>query len=305
MKSTVPFPGGKPYPRSLHLWRPAGVPRALMLVSHGMAEHIGRYDALGRALSAAGFLMAGFNQLGHGAEAPIKGWNSDQGGWDLLVDDLRLAFDWLAEDTPGARLVLLGHSAGSFLAREFAIRYPNRLDALVLSATGWYPRALCAAGLLISGAQCLLGGARKPSHLLDRMNFNANNKPFRREGGSAFDWLSRDAEEVALYVNDPLCGFPYTAGGYRDLFTGLMALTDTARLKALRADLPVYLMSGTKDVVGGFGAGVRDVAGQYRLAGLTRVTEALYEGARHELFHETNREQAISGLIAWLEGLFA
>lgn len=299
----VSFPGSQPYPRFLSLWEPSGAPRGVLLVSHGMAEHIGRYQGVGEYLAAQGFLVGGYNHLGHGAEAPVKGWFADRDGWRQLVQDLRRAMDFLAARAPGAPRILLGHSMGSFLAREYAITYPDGLDALVLSGTGWHPKALCLLGLLPANVLCLLGKERKPSPFLDKLAFSANNKPFQEDGGAAFLWLSRDANEVKRYVDDPLCGFVFTAGGFSDLFQGLLALSDTGRLRSLPAGLPVYLMSGAEDPVGGRGQGVNTVAGQYRAAGLERVTVRLYEGARHELFNETNKSQVLSDLVAWLSSV--
>jgi alpha-beta hydrolase superfamily lysophospholipase len=298
---TIPFPGNTPYPRSVSLWRPAGAPRALVLLSHGMAEHIARYDHVGAALAGRGYLVAGYNHLGHGAEAPRLGWFAGRDGWSRLVEDLKTVMDSLA--TPGLPRVLLGHSMGSFLAREYALRYPDGLDALVLSGTGWHPRLLCVAGLLPAKTLCFLGQGHKPSALLDRLAFSANNKPFASAGGTACDWLSRDARQVQAYLADPLCGFVFTASGFADLFVGLLDLSRTVRLKSLPPGLPVLLLSGSCDPVGGMGKGVHAVAGQYRDAGLGKVMTRLYEGARHEVFNETNRQEVLEDLAAWLNQL--
>lgn len=301
---TVPFPGGAGG-RKLCLWEPEGSPRAIVLISHGMAEHIGRYDAFAGALAAHGFLAAGCNHLGHGAEAELQGYFADSGGWDKLVDDLHTAMGWLSGLAPNAGKVLFGHSMGSFLAREYALRHPNELDALVLSGTGWHPKPLCLAGLSISGLLCGLGLRKKRSNALDRLVFSSNNKAFAAQALTPVDWLSRDPAEVRKYVDDPLCGFVFTAGGFQDLFNGLLALTRTKRQRALPPGLPVYLMSGGDDPVGGRGKGVQAIAGQYRAAGLERVTVKLYPGARHELLHETNRDEAVSGLLSWLDGVLS
>lgn len=299
---TVPFPGDSGR-RTLRIWEPDSAPRAIVLISHGMAEHITRYGEFARRLAARGFIAAGANHLGHGEEAGILGYFADSDGWGRAVEDLHAAMSFLSSLAPGAKKVLFGHSAGSFLAREYALRYPEELDALVLSATGWHPKALCLTGLSLAGLMCGLGFRKKPSRALDALSFSANNKAFASQGGTKFDWLSRDAAEVRRYADDPLCGFVFTAGGFKDLFTGLLALADTGRQRALPPRLPVYLMSGSEDPVGGRGKGVETIASQYRAAGLSEVTLKLYPGARHELLHETNRDEAIADLLAWLDGV--
>lgn len=298
--TTLPFPVPGPYPRSLRLWEPEAAPRGIVVISHGMAEHIARYEALGLSLAAAGFEVCGYNHLGHGEEAPRKGYFADDKGWNRLIQDLDSVIRLMAQRRPGLPIVLLGHSMGSFLAREYVLRHPKGMDALVLSGTGWHPKALCGFGRLMAGVMCALGDARAPSKLLDRLAFSANNKPFL-PARTPCDWLSRDAAEVDKYLADPLCGFVFSAGGFSDLFSGLWTLSRLSRLRTLPKGLPVLLISGGADPVGGQGRGVKTIARQYREAGLQGVQVKLYPEARHELFNETNREEVTQDLVAWLE----
>lgn len=296
---TLPFPGESPYPRSLSLWEPAGAPRGLVVISHGMAEHIARYEALGESLAAGGFLACGYNHLGHGAQAPRKGYFADSRGWDRLVQDLDSVIRFLSSRHEGLPLVLLGHSMGSFLAREYALRHAGRLSALVLSGTGFYPPMLCRLGRALAGLHCAFGQGESEAGLIHLIAFAGNNKPFA-PAQTPNDWLSRDADQVRKYQEDPLCGFVFTARAYLDLFDGLMKLTRKERLAALPGDLPVLLISGGEDPVGERGRGVEAVAGEYRQAGLNRVDVKLYPGARHELFNETIREAVYGDLAQWL-----
>lgn len=298
--TTLPFPGRTTYPRQLLLWEPEKQPRAILLIAHGMAEQISRYDRAAKKLAKEGYLVCGYNHLGHGETAPIKGYFAEQDGWGKTVSDIKTVMDFLKKRAPNIPCVLLGHSMGSFLAREYVLRYPRELDALVLSGTAFQTKELCLSGLIPANALCGLGFEKKPSKFLDKMAFSANNKPFEKTGANAFDWLSRDQKEVKKYQDDPLCGFVFTAGGFRDMFRGLLRLTDLARLKEIDKALPVYLMSGKNDPVGKMGKGPNEVARQYRNAGLSNVTVKLYEGARHELLNETNRDEVTDDLITWL-----
>ena len=130
------------------------------------------------------------------------------------------------------------------------------------------------------------------------MAFSSHNKAFA-PARTPVDWLSRDEQEVDLYMADPLCGFAMTGGAYCDLFSGLRDLTKLNRLNALPSALPVLIISGQEDPVGGAGKGPMEIAHQYEATGLTCVTLQLYQGARHELFHEINRAQSWrSGRVA-------
>lgn len=297
---SLPFHGLAPYKRELRLFEPSAKPRGIILLAHGMAEHIDRYARLATALAAVGYVVAGYNHLGHGEEAQILGFFAEENGWQLLIDNLKTALDLLKNRYPGIPAVLLGHSMGSFLAMEFVLQHPDALSALVLSGTAWQEPFMVRAGMLPARLLCWLGKGKQPSRLLDALVFSANNAAFKSEG-SAYAWLSRDEEEVQRYEHSPLCGFVFTASGFLDLFHGLLQLTELSRLSVLPKDLPIVILSGAADAVGKNGEGPRVVLRQYQEAGLRDASLKLYPGARHELFNETNREEVTKDLITWLD----
>lgn len=277
------------------LWQPVGEPRAVVQLVHGMAEHIDRYDRMARALTAQGYVVAGRNHRGHGPEAETLGYFADKDGWNALVEDAHDLSLALKKQYPGLPFILLGHSMGSFVSREYALRYGRELSALVLSGTGYYPAALCA----VAGALAAVSPQKKPAKLVDKLAFSGSNKAFS-PARTPFDWLSRDEQEVDAYMADPLCGFVFTGAAFRDFFGGLRALADESRLTALPQDLPVYFLAGDQDPVGQSGSGVKKVAEQFRRAGVRDVTVRLYPGGRHEMFNEINRDEVDQELAAWL-----
>ena len=281
--------------QTYRVWKPAGQPKGLVQILHGMAEHIDRYQRLAQALNEAGYLVFGRNHRGHGPEAKTLGYFADENGWQYLADDIWADAQAVRGQYPGLPYFLLGHSMGSFLAREYALQHGKELSGLILSGTGWYPRALCRSARLLAK----LSPRKKPAMLVGGIAFSGNNKPFS-PGRTGFEWLSRDEQEVDKYVADPLCGFCFTGGAFADFFGGLAALTYENDLKAMPKDLPVYFVSGDQDPVGQMGKGVLQVAEQFKRIGMTDVTVKLYPGARHEVFNETNRDEIISDLIAWL-----
>lgn len=280
------------------LWLPDGAPRAVVQILHGMAEHIQRYERMARTLNAEGFAVAGRNHRGHGQDAQILGYFAEKNGWNVILEDAHQVTLDLKGRFPGVPLILLGHSMGSFLAREYAIRYGQELDGLILSGTGNYPRPVCRMGRLL--ARC--SPQKKPAKFVDKIAFSGNNKPFA-PGRTGFEWLSRDEKEVDKYVADPLCGFCFTGSAFADFFGGLEALTYEKDVSVMPKDLPVYFMSGDQDPVGQMGRGVRQTADQFRRVGMKDVTVKLYPGARHELFNETNRDEVTADLASWLEGV--
>ena len=297
-KITMKSVSGKPL--QVYLW-PVEQPKAAIQLVHGMAEHMGRYDRLAQALNAAGYAVIGHDHLGHGpiAEKEDLGWFGPKDGWDHLIEDVHKVSQYARERFAGCKLVLLGHSMGSFAAREYLIRYGGELAAAVISGTGWHPAALAASARALA-ALCGATSWKKPAKAVNALGFGSYNKAFE-PARTPFDWLSRDEKEVDKYVADPLCGFLFTARGYYDMFDGLLALSKLERLKKMPASLPVYFLSGAMDPVGGNGAGVKTVAQQFRDAGIKDVTVRLYEGGRHEMFNEINRDEVTADLINWLD----
>ncbi len=280
------------------VWLPEGEPRAVIQIFHGMAEHIDRYDRTARELTQRGYAVAGANHKGHGPETPDDqlGYFYAEDGWRKIVEDGHAVSERLRQELPGRPLILLGHSMGSFMARDYITRYPGEPDALILSGTGWYAASLCQAGRLLAR----LCKPDAPAPRVDQLAFAANNKSFQ-PARTPYDWLTRDNAEVDKYIADPRCGFIFTGRGYYDMFTGLLGLRDVSKLKHVNTDLPVCFISGDSDPVGQMSKGVLMVAREFRDAGLTDVTVKLYNHARHELLNEMNRDEVMADLCAWLE----
>ena len=282
------------------MWLPEGQPRAAVQLIHGMAEHIDRYDAPALYLAGQGFLVVGHSHLGHGPNAEIKGYFAEKDGWQRLIDDVHVLRRRTQEEYPGLPYFILGHSMGSFVARCYLREHAEGLAGCVLSGTGVFGRGIASLGVAVSNLVCLFGGAKKPSPLIDKLGFSSSNKPFA-PNRTPFDWLSRDEAVVDQFIADPDCGFPFTGSGYRDLFRGLIRLSDTSEMQGIPKELPLLLFSGDHDPVGGMGEGVKKVAEEFRQAGLRDVTLTLYEGGRHEMFNELNREEVYADLAAWLD----
>ena len=187
---------------------------------------------------------------------------------------------------------------GSFLARAYAARYGDRLAGLILSGTAGDPGALGRVGLRVAQAECRLRGPRVRSRLMEALVLGPHNRPFR-PNRTPFDWLSRDEAQVDAYVADELSGGQATAGFYRDLLGGLLWVSQESTAASTPSSLPVLVVSGEVDPVGG-AAAVQEVADLLRRAGVQDVTTKVWPGARHEILNETNRDEVEEHLVSWL-----
>ena len=136
-------------------------------------------------------------------------------------------------------------------------------------------------------------------HKLGFGNYNKRFKPARTE----YDWLSRDENEVDLYADDPLCGGPYTCRLWLDLLGALYELGSDHSLSRIRGDLPILITGGSDDPVGGE-QGMTRLAMHYAQTSHSRVSLKIYEGGRHEMLNETNRDEVTGDLLDWIAGRF-
>ena len=283
-------------------WLPQGEPRGVVQIVHGVAEHIGRYDHVGRFLAEHGFVVYGEDHLGHGltVDDGKYGYFGPKGGWWLVVKDIRRLRELAGAEHPGLPYVMLGHSMGSFLTRTYLIRYPGTLDGAVLSGTGQQSAPLVALGRLMARGLCRAAGPEYVSRLIYYMSLGSYNRRFRGDPASP-SWLSRDWEMVRGSRKDPLCSFRPSAGMFRDMLEGIQFIGKPANLAGMDKDTPIYFFSGDQDPVGDQGKGVKNVVSLFRQAGCRDVTVKLYPGGRHEMLNEVNRREVMEDLLSWLE----
>jgi alpha-beta hydrolase superfamily lysophospholipase len=243
-----------------------------------MGEHARRYPEPLIPIMADGFVLYADDHRGHGYTAPSKDALGDFGenGAELVVEDIARLTDLARAENPGLPLVLLGHSLGSFFSQAYAFDHAGKIDGLVLSGTAAF------------------GDRTGPAKKLDEMN--AEGPPPR----TPYDWLSRDDAEVDKYIADPLCGFSRQPSA-ADSFARVSArLRDPAEIAKIPKDLPLYIFVGDKDPINRDLELLHPLVNRYREAGLTRMEVKVYEGGRHEMLNETNRDEVAADLLAWL-----
>ncbi|MFB8386726.1 alpha/beta hydrolase [Microbacterium sp. NPDC055910] len=254
-------------------------PRAVVQLLHGVGEHAGRYAALIDALTDAGYTVYADDHRGHGRTGMTQ-WAGDAsklgrlgpGGMPAALAAVWQFTQLIRDENPGLPFVLLGHSWGSFLAQMLVNAHPDAYDAVVLSGSALrWPGALNAGDL---------------------------NAPWKTKDAWGTEWLSSDLSVGRAFRDDPLT----TTTPLLKLF----GVLDASRLyglprRELGHDVPVLLMVGRDDTVGG-PRSVHRLAEAYRTrSGLTDVTTLVYPDARHEIFNEAVQADVRADLIAWLD----
>ncbi len=283
-------------------WSPDDEPIATIYIAHGMGEHALRYDWVANQLVKEGYLVIANDHRGHGHTATTLG-DTGVDGWNRTIDDMFQMMQSYA--LIGKPRILLGHSMGAMLSQQFVTRYGFTLDALVLSGSpGFNPTLMTWISRFLCWVEHRRLGPLKESSLLSGLIFGSANKPFEQEGvnTSGFEWLSRDPEQVQKYIDDELCGFvPFPRSlGY--MFEGVAATQDKSQIRDIPQELPIYVFSGTADPVHKDLKNLNRLLNAWRGRGLTTTTK-FYADGRHEMFNETNRDEVMSNLIAWLGNL--
>lgn len=267
-------------PITYYVWA-AEHPRAVIQVVHGLGEYAGRYESLVGVLNENGYTVYAADQRGHG-QTGLDQWDGDHtklgrlgpGGLRAAVADIRQLNRVIRAEHPDVPLVLLGHSWGSLMAQMLVNDHSDEVDALVLTGTAY----------------------RMPL----RMESGDLNKHHKQLGTTGYEWLSRDERVSADFAADPLT--------FDAKVLKLFGVADGLRLFGRPArgirDLPLLVMIGEEDSLGGPKSARMLVAAYRRRSGFTDTTLVIYPGARHEVFNETNRAEVYADLVRWLDARF-
>lgn len=277
-------------------------PVCILQIVHGMAEYVERYDEFAAYLANKGILVVGDDHLGHGKSVTPGepyGYFCKEDAPTVLVRDEHRLKKMIQEQHVGVPYIILGHSMGSFIIRNYLLRYGSGIDGAIIMGTGMQPKAVVMAAAALAAFQKVFCGGRHVSKLIDKAAFGSYNKRIESPKTDA-DWLSANEENVQKYLEDPLCGFVFTVNGFQTLFKLIRNLYDKEKLKTMPKNLPVFFVAGAEDPVGDYGRSVERVYQSYKDLGMENVQIKLYPGDRHEILNETDREDIYGDIYRWL-----
>lgn len=284
-------------------WIPeAEKPVCIFQVVHGMAEHIERYDEFARFLAQKGILVVGDDHLGHGKSVPeggTYGYFCKEDAANVLVRDEHRLKKMMQEQYPGVPYLIMGHSMGSFIVRNYLFNYGSGVGGAVIVGTGMQSKFTLLAARTVTAIQKLFLGPKHVGRFIDKASFGKFNDRFRPVRTNA-DWLSRNEENVDRYLADPMCGFVFTLNGFAALFQLIRNCYDVEKIEKMPKQLPILLLSGADDPVGNYGKSVETVYHSYLEHGMQNVQMKLYEKDRHELLNEVDREQVYGEIYRWI-----
>jgi acylglycerol lipase len=253
-------------------WLPDGQVKAIVVVAHGLGEHICRYHNLVNNIVPLGYAVYGLDHQGHGKS---EGKRIFIERFQIYLNDLKTFWDMVRKENPGKKMFLYGHSMGGLIAVPYALQHQSELDGLVVSAP------LVKPGDSITGATIIM--ARILSVVAPKLGVQALDSAY----------LSRDKAVVEAYDKDPLvCRDKITARLGSEMFSTMSKLE--AQMPSLT--LPLLILQGSDDkLVNQEGARML-----YEKAGSKDKTLKIYEGFYHEVHNEPGNARVFADLEDWL-----
>ena len=275
-------------------------PKGVFIISHGMAEHMGRYKWIISKLNNDGYHVLARDHKGHGINiinGETPGLFSDNNGWYIVRDDLKETINHAMIKFPNLPCFLLGHSMGSWIALS-SLNNKSSIKALILTGSSKLPKLSILLNLIIVKTDILFNGKFNKSTIMDKLTmrrFNAKFKP----NITPNDWISSDKNSVNDYTNDPHCGFIVTSGLWLDLCNGLMMIFNKSYYSELNKDIPILIMSGKNDVAS---ANTKLAIKLYKFLNkiFSNVKHIIID-SRHEIFTDLNKHSSYNHLLEFIK----
>lgn len=288
----------------IYKWEPEEDINVLGVIQlvHGSCEHAKRYINFAQFLTDKGYVVYANDLRGHGLSVKSNddlGYFSEKNGWHILVEDLYELTKFIKKEQESLKFFILGHSMGSFLVRHYAIQYGTEINGLIAIGTAHNPRAMLKFGKFLAERSIEKNGGKYRNYILNRLSYDSfcnQFKPIRTKQ----DWLSSDEKVVDRFIADEKCGFVFTSSAFRDMFDGLLFITDKNNIIKTPKDLPIFLISGDKDPVGRNGRMVNKAYEEYKKVGINNIQMKLYKNMRHEILNEIGNEKVYEDIIKWI-----
>ncbi len=284
-------------------WIPEGEPVAILQIIHGMQEYVDRFDEFANYLAEKGILVIGNDHLGHGKSVGkhgTYGYFCKDDPATVLVRDAHRLKKMTQEDFPGIPCFILGHSFGSFIAREYITRYGTGIKGAIIQGTAFLSNGTVKSMAGLVNFLTFFMGEKSRSTMVNNMAFKGYLRRISNPR-TKFDWLSHNEASIDKYIADPACNFVFTLNGFRTMAELLKRVQDVSKMEDIPKDLPILITGGKEDPVGSYGQDLQRLYSIYKNELQIKDVELkLYDGMRHELQQEIGREVVFEDQYQWI-----
>jgi alpha-beta hydrolase superfamily lysophospholipase len=239
-------------------------PKAIIVIVHGLCEHLGRYEYITQKLTGRNFGVYRFDHRGHGKSEGKPVFYND---FNEMIDDVNAVVELAKKENPALPVFLIGHSMGGFAVTTFGMKYPGKVKGIVGSG------ALTRFNRVFPIPLDLPVDTYFPNELA--------------EG------VCSDPAVVEAYINDPLVAKQVSFGLFYCLFAGV----DWNRQNSASFVDPVLLLHGCDDGL----VSEKDSRELFGDISSRDKTLKIYAFLFHEIFNEPSKDEVIGDAISWLE----
>lgn len=277
------------------LWDDVENPKGVIQLIHGLTSHTMRYEDFAKTLNENSYIVFGDDHRMNGQTAGLE--NLGRAGKNNFNENVldEIAITKMLKEKYDLPIQLFAHSYGSFLAQRYIELGGNLIDGVLLSGSAYMGGNMLFLGKVLTFFQRLFLGTYNPGNMFYKMTFTSNDQYFLQDNIKNA-WLNRDLEKVKIYNADPLCDFIMSNGFFYALMRGLADANKQKNLKKIRKDLPITIMSGELDPVGGMGKKVTALYELYKSLGL-HASMKIYKDVRHELTADFDEEVIVGEMI--------
>lgn len=281
-----------------YLWAQVEKPKAIIQLSHGMAEHLRRYDNFAKFLNKNGFIVVGDDHRGHGYTSGKENLGKTEKTifYDTVNDVIQLGKQ--IKTKYNLPLILIGHSYGSFLSQAI-IEESDQYDLCVLVGSARQDGPEMRLAKIVTFVQNMFCGGKKQAKMLTKLGFEGCNKPFKNEK-LLNSWLSKDTKNVVMYNNDSECGFMFDINFYYSLSRACINMYKKCNLNKINKNIPILVTSGSNDPVGKMGKSTTALYNMYKKLGIKTVELKFYEEKRHEILNDLDNEKVYGDIISFI-----
>lgn len=285
---------------SCYIKAPKENAKAVIQISHGMAEHKERYYPFMEYLANNGIACIINDHRGHGQSIESKedlGYFYDETG-EMIVEDMYAVTKKMKEEYPDIPYFIFAHSMGTLVARNYIQKYDKEIDGFILCGAPFENKA-ASLGIKIVDYLEKLKGKKHRSNIMNLIVFGSFNDKF--EENIKNKWLNSNMKEVQKYNKDHLCGFTFTLNGFRNLFKLIENAFKKERYNVKNEDLPILFIAGEDDPVIGNEQDFHNSIEFLKEVGYKNIKHILYFGMRHEILNEKNKLEVYKDILDFIE----
>lgn len=274
-------------------------PIAFVQVIHGMQEYQDRYEYLAKKLNEHNITVITSDIRGHGPTSPILGYFAERDGYIQILNDQKIVTEYIKNEYNTDKIIILGHSMGSMIARNLLQTESKNYQKMILSG---YPNYNPAAPIAILIAKTIrkVKGGQYYSKLLKDLSVGSFNKKIKNPK-TKLDWLSHNEENVQNYIKNPFCGHKFLTSAFVDLFIFMNEMHKVKKYTNVK-NIPILLLRGEDDPCVGGDKGSFSSIKTLAKAGFRNLTEIKYEKMRHEILNEYDKDKVIYDIINFING---